>query len=53
MNRANRAIWEIVRGLYTLRIDRVLPELSFLNIEIFPVQRLTGYFRVIHSFNSF
>jgi hypothetical protein len=35
-NRANRAIWKIVRGLYTLETDRFLPDLSFLNIEIVP-----------------
>lgn len=35
-NRANRAIWKIVRGLYTLETGRFLPELSFLNIEIVP-----------------
>lgn len=33
-NRANRAIWKLVRGLYTLETGRFLPELSFLNIEI-------------------
>jgi hypothetical protein len=35
-NRANRAIWKIVRGLYTLETGRFLPDLSFLNIEIVP-----------------
>ncbi len=35
-NRANRAIWKIVRGLYRLETSRFLPELSFLTIEIIP-----------------
>jgi hypothetical protein len=35
-NRANHAIWKIVRGLYTLESGRFLPDLSFLNIEIVP-----------------
>ena len=35
-SRANRAIWKIVRGLYTLETGRFLPELSFLSIEIVP-----------------
>lgn len=35
-NRANRAIWKIVRGLYTLETGRFLPDMSYLNIEIIP-----------------
>jgi hypothetical protein len=35
-NRANRAIWKIVRGLYTLETGRFVPDLSYLNIEIVP-----------------
>jgi hypothetical protein len=35
-NRANRAIWKIVRGLYTLETDKYLPEDSFRRIEIVP-----------------
>jgi hypothetical protein len=35
-NRANRAIWKIVRGLYTLDTGRFLPDLSYLSIEIVP-----------------
>lgn len=35
-NRANRAIWKIVRGLYTLETGRFLPDMSYLQIEIVP-----------------
>lgn len=35
-NRANRAIWKIVRGLYTLETGRFLPDLSYLQLEIVP-----------------
>jgi hypothetical protein len=35
-NRANRAIWKIVRGLYTLETGRFVADLSYLNIEIVP-----------------
>ena len=35
-NRTHRAVWKIVRGLYTLETERFLPENSFRTIEIVP-----------------
>jgi len=41
-NRANRAIWKIVRGLYTLETGTFLPEDSYLSIEIIPRSEADG-----------
>jgi hypothetical protein len=35
-NRANRAVWKIVRGVYTLETDKFLPIDSHLHIDIIP-----------------